>query len=340
MNIITGLQPTGELHIGNYFGALEPMKNKVNTLSTKDNFYLMVVDLHALTIELDYANYYKQILENLRVYLASGINLQNKNVHLFRQSHIPAHSELNWLLSCFTYFGEMSRMTQFKDKSKENNSNINCGLFSYPILMASDILLYDAEWVPVGEDQRQHLELARDIAVRINNKFDSDIFTVPKSYDKQLEFFSQSSPLRIRSLVNPDKKMSKSNSNLKSKILLSDKPEDAHKKIISATTDNLSNINWDYNNQAGITNLMQILALTSNQDIEKVKNDWTGTIRYGDFKKVVADSVSSFLADYQSRLAQITINDVLHTLSTSEIQANLQAKHVLLRFQKHLGIKK
>jgi tryptophanyl-tRNA synthetase len=340
MNIVTGLQPTGELHIGNYFGALEPMKNKINSLTSKDNFYLMVVDLHALTIEIDYANYYKQILENLRVYLASGINLKNGNVHLFRQSHISAHSELNWLLSCFTYFGEMSRMTQFKDKSKENNSNINCGLFSYPILMASDILLYDAPWVPVGEDQRQHLELARDIAIRINNKFNSDIFTVPENYSKQLEFFKQDNPLRIRSLSNPDKKMSKSSDDLKSKILLSDKPEDANRKIMSATTDNLSNINWDYQNQAGITNLMQILALTESKTVEEIKKDWIGTARYGDFKKVVANSISNFLSNYQDRLSKITTNDVLHSLSTGEIQANLQAKHTLLRFQKYLGLRK
>jgi tryptophanyl-tRNA synthetase len=343
MNILTGLQPTGALHIGNYFGAIMPMADKSRKLQAEDNMYMMAADLHALTIELDYTKFYDQIIQNLKLYIASGFAVDKPNVNLFRQSFVPAHSELAWLLSCFSYFGEMSRMTQFKDKSSQHGNNINVGLLSYPILMAADILLYDALYVPVGEDQQQHIELARNLAIRLNNKFNpqisKDLFVVPESYDKQNQFFALEKPLRIKSLTDPTKKMSKSSPDTKSKLLLSDVPTDGAKKIMGATTDTLGQINYNPESQPGITNLMDILGLITDTDIEQVKKEWTGNTRYGDFKKHVAGAVEAFLVNLQSNLSNVTNQDVELALKKGETNANIKANQTLLRVQKTLGLR-
>ena len=340
MNIITGLQATGDLHIGNYFGAILPMIEKSKQIQSTDKLYLFVPDLHSLTIDIDYSTFYQNILNNVRVYLACGLPQNQHNITVFRQSFVPAHSQMQWLLSCFSYFGEMSRMTQFKDKSKDHDSNINLGLFSYPVLMAGDILLYDALYVPIGEDQVQHLELCRDLAIRINNKFNKQIFVIPKNTGEQMEFIGYEKALRIRSLSNPEKKMSKSSPDEKSKIMLTDEPAKAIKKIMSATTDSLENISWNWETQPGITNLLQLFSILSGKSKEETILEWSGQKQYGPLKKAVAELISQFLTEFQTNLATISNQDVIKALTKGEIQANIQANHTLLRFQKSLGLHK
>src|SRR5690606_10149395 len=193
------------------------------------------------------------IMQNLRIYYASGLNTDHANVYIYRQSYIPAHSELAWILNCFTGFGEMARMTQFKDKSaKLSDDRINLGLFNYPVLMAADILLYDAAYVPVGDDQTQHLEFTRDIAERMNNRF-GEVFVVPKPVQEQHEFFGKDQGLRIRDLVDPTRKMSKSDETGRGVIFMTDSPDVARKKIMSATTDSFNEVQYDYKERSGIS---------------------------------------------------------------------------------------
>lgn len=338
MNILTGLQATGALHIGNYFGSIKQLIDKSNSIVDEDNIYLFVPDLHSLTIDVDYKSFSSSVLETVKIYLASGLKTDKKNIITFRQSRVAAHSQMMWLLSCFSYFGEMKKMTQFKDKSADNNANVNVGLFTYPILMAGDIFLYDVEYVPVGHDQTQHLELARNLAIRINNKFGQNIFTVPKKTVDQSTFFNLEKPLNVLSLTNPLKKMSKSNPDEYHKILLTDTPELATKKIMSSATDSLQCINWDWENQPGITNLLQILSLVSGQSVDEVVQTWKGKTMYGEFKKTVANEVSKFLTEFRQNYAKITDNQVLDALKCGEEKANLKANEVLERFQKHLGL--
>ncbi|MCA9329566.1 tryptophan--tRNA ligase, partial [Candidatus Saccharibacteria bacterium] len=263
--ILTGLRANSDLHIGNYFGALLPLIKMAKNNSDKYQINLFVPDLHSFTTPIDHKLLQKQIMHNLRIYVASGLLLNHPDVHIYRQSYIPAHSELTLILNCFTGFGEMNRMTQFKDRStKINADRISLGLFDYPVLMAADILLYGASYIPVGDDQTQHLEFTRDIAERLNAKF-GELFKLPKSAKEQRLFFAndnhpdnQDSGLRIKDLVDPSKKMSKSDETGKGIIFLGDDPEIAYKKVMSATTDNFSEINYDPINQPGISNLLQI----------------------------------------------------------------------------------
>jgi tryptophanyl-tRNA synthetase len=271
--ILTGLRANNDLHIGNYFGALLPMIDMAKNHAKDYEINLFVPDLHSFTTPIDHGQLQAQILHNLKIFVAAGLPLDHPGIHIYRQSYIPAHSELTWILDCFTYFGEMNRMTQFKDKSRriatrEYDEKIvggpTVGLFNYPVLMACDILLYGAEYVPVGDDQTQHLEFARDIAERINNKF-GELFVVPKPVKEQHEFFGKDQGLRIKDLVDPSKKMSKSDEHGRGVIFLGDTPEEAAKKIKSATTDSLSKIDFMNEEQAGIRNLLQILALIKGQ---------------------------------------------------------------------------
>lgn len=340
MNILTGLKASGNIHLGNYLGAILPMIQKSKELKPEDKFFFFVPDLHSFTIPIDYQSMYARILENVKIYIASGLDYQAENIFLYRQSFIPAHSELTWILSCFSYYGEMQRMTQFKDKSKNKGENVSVGLFTYPILMAADILLYDAQYIPLGDDQKQHLELARDLAIRFNNKFEKEIFTPPKPWKEQLEFMNLKHGVRIKSLQNPNKKMSKSVEDPKGTIALSDQPKDAAKKIMSAVTDTFENINWDPEKQPGITNLLQILALLSNQDIEQVKKDWTGKTRYGDLKKAVASEVESFLINFQANLNKIEEQEIEEILVQKENQVEVFAKETLLKAQVAVGIRR
>nr|MBP6042047.1 tryptophan--tRNA ligase [Candidatus Saccharibacteria bacterium] len=289
--IITGLRANGELHLGNYLGALAPMVQLQQKLKDNQELFLFVPDLHSFTTPIDHSCLYENILRNVRLYQAAGINTEHERTVIFRQSFVPAHSELTWILNCFTYFGEAQRMNEFKDKSaKLGNKEVSLGLLDYPVLMSADILLYGAKYVPLGEDQKQHLELTRTLAQRINNKF-GDVLTVPETWDKQQEFSSREVSVRIRSLTNPDKKMSKSIDDPKGTIGLLDDPKLAVKKIMSATTDSDENIRFDLKSQPGVSNLLQIGAILSEVNVYEYVKKWHGQKQYGPLKTEVAGLV-------------------------------------------------
>jgi tryptophanyl-tRNA synthetase len=337
--ILTGLRANNDLHIGNYFGALLPLIDMAKHHADEYEVNLFVPDLHSFTTPIDHAQLYDQIMHNLRLYVAAGLPLDQTNIHLYRQSYIPAHSELTWILDCFTGFGEMSRMTQFKDKSsKLSDDRISLGLFNYPVLMAADMLLYNADYVPVGDDQTQHLEFTRDIAVRMNSQF-GEIFTVPKAVKEQHEFFGKDQGLRIKDLVDPTKKMSKSDDTGKGVIFLGDQPEEAAKKIKSATTDSFSRIDASNQEQAGIRNLLQILALTTGKTLDEVNAEYDGQEQYGPLKVTVAGAVSSFLTDFQARLANVDEAQLMAKLETDEKQMNEVANATLLKAQRAVGLR-
>jgi tryptophanyl-tRNA synthetase len=337
--ILTGIRANNDLTIGNYLGALLPIIDMAKQRAGEYQVNMFVPDLHSFTTPIDHAQLQGQIMQNLRVFTAAGLPLGHDDVHIYRQSYVPAHSELTWILDCFTGMGEMNRMTQFKDKSsKLSEDRISVGLFNYPVLMAADILLYDAQYVPVGEDQTQHLEFTRDIAERLNNQF-GPLFTVPLSVPKQHEFFGKEQGLRIKDLQDPTKKMSKSDETGKGVIFMSDTPEAAAKKVMSATTDSLNKIAFDPKQQPGITNLLQIMALLSGRSQQEVNTEWEGQERYGDFKKAVADVVSTFLQDFQATLATIDDARILAKLERSETLMNETANATLLRAQKAVGLR-
>jgi tryptophanyl-tRNA synthetase len=231
-------------------------------------------------------------------------------------------------------------MTQFKEKSEEHRDSVSVGLFNYPILMAADILLYDANYIPLGEDQFQHLELTRNIAIRMNNKFEKELFTIPEDEMSQVKFMGLDKGLRIRSLTEPSKKMSKSSTNEKSKISLNDDPKQAMKKIMSATTDSEGVIRFDMVNQPGISNLMQIEALINDRDLQDVISDFAGQTMYGDLKKKVADSVFHFLSDFQEKVANISDADVEKILEDGETYAREASNAKLHLIQKAVGLRK
>ena len=315
--ILTGIRSNEEPTLGNYLGAFVPMVQLQQRYAGRYQLNMFVPDLHSFTTPIDHTTLYENTLTNLKYFIAAGLDITDEHTLLYRQSFIPAHSELTWILDCFTGFGEMSRMTQFKEKSADNSSNVTVGLFNYPVLMAADILLYNARWVPVGEDQFQHLEITRDIALRMNHKF-GELFTVPEPTAKQTAFIQRDTGLRIRSLTNPEKKMSKSSTDQKSKINLADTPAQARKKIMAATTDSLGVINFDWQRQPGITNLLQLLAILTNRPQAEVNTEWVGQTQYGPLKRAVAEAVATFLTDFQTRLADISDETLLATLERSE----------------------
>lgn len=322
--IFSGIQPSGNLTLGNYLGAL---KNWVKLQNEYDCFFC-VVDLHAITVKQIPADLRKRTLEVLAIYIACGID-PDKNT-LFIQSHVPAHSEASWLLTCNTYMGELSRMTQFKDKSKKHADSIPAGLFTYPILMAADILLYNTDLVPVGIDQKQHLELARDLATRFNNSY-SPTFKIPEPYIPPVG-------AKIMSLQDPTKKMSKSDDNPNSYILIMDSPEIIRKKISRAVTDSVGVINYT-DEQPGIKNLLDILisikGYTKDNIVEIYKNKG-----YADLKNDVADAIINELAPIQDK-----VNNLLKDKkSLEEIyklgaeKANYAAIKNLKKMQKKIGL--
>ena len=338
--ILTGLRANNDLTLGNYFGGMLPIIDMAQNKGTEYQVNLMVADLHSFTTPIDHSMLYGQIHHNLKVFVAAGLPMDNNNVRLFRQSYVPAHSELAWILDCFTGVGEMSRMVEYKDKSaKLGQDRTSVGLFNYPVLMACDVLLYGASYVPVGDDQRQHLEYMRDIADRINTRF-GELFVVPEPVKKQHEFFGKDQGLRIMDLQTPTKKMSKSDEFGKGVIFLSDSPEDAAKKVMSATTDDKANVQFDRENQPGISNLLEILALLRGQPLADAIKEFEGQTRYGDFKKVVAEEVKTFLTDFQAKLASVDEQAVLTKLETSEAAMNKQANERLLSVQKAIGLRK
>ena len=334
--ILTGIRVNGELTLGNFLGALVPMVRLANQHSNEYQINIFVPDLHTIIADID-GDLQQNIIKSLKYYLAAGLVL-NDNIHLYRQSRVPAHSELNWILNCVATTGELSRMTQFKDKSGGKES-VSCGIFTYPILMAADILLYDAEYIPVGEDQFQHIELTRNLALRVNHRFNQNIFTIPKPTVEQAKFMGAEKGIRIRDLQNPEKKMSKSSLAENSKIMLSDTPEKAAKKIMSATTDSLGKIQFDMINQPGISNLLQIDALITDTPLQDVISTWAGETHYGDLKKKVAADISTFLELFQAKLATIDDAIILKALEKGEEYANTKANVRLLEVQKAFGLR-
>lgn len=337
--ILTGLRANNDLHIGNYFGALLPLIDMAKKHAGEYQINLFVPDLHSFTTPIDHTQLGPQIMNNLRLFVAAGLPLDNPDVHIYRQSYIPAHSELTVLLNNFTGMGEMERMTQFKDKSaKFGTDRVTVGLFDYPVLMACDILLYGAEYVPVGDDQSQHIEITRDLGERMNNKF-GELFTLPHEVAKQHEFFGKDQGLRIKDLADPTKKMSKSDDSGKGIIFLSEDPKAAAKKVMSATTDSVGVVNLDYDNQPGISNLLQILALFTDRSLDDVVKEYRGQTSYGDLKKAVADATEQFLTEFQKRYDQVDMAALVTKLEKSEMAMNHIANATLLKVQTALGLR-
>jgi tryptophanyl-tRNA synthetase len=337
--ILTGLRANNDLHIGNYLGALLPLVDMANKRAEEHQVNLFVPDLHSFTTPIDHTLLRRQIMSNLKVFVAAGLNIDHPDVHIYRQSYISAHSELTWILDCFTGMGEMSRMTQFKDKSaKLNEDRISVGLFNYPVLMACDILLYGASYVPVGDDQSQHLEFTRDIAERVNAQF-GGLFTVPKPVREQHEFFGKDQGLRVKDLIDPTKKMSKSDETGKGVIFLSDSPDEARKKIMGAATDSFGEVRYDVKERAGISNLLQMLALLTNRDIAEVVKEYEAQTMYGPLKSAVADAVEAFLQEFQAKLAQVDEAALMDKLEASEAAMRDQANQTLLKVQRAVGLR-
>jgi len=337
--ILTGLRANNDLHIGNYFGALLPLVDMAKNRAGEYQINLFVPDLHSFTTPIDHSLLQDQIINNVRLFVAAGLSLDNSDVHVYRQSYISAHSELTVILNCFTGMGEMERMTQYKDKSsKLEGDRISVGLFDYPVLMACDILLYGAQYIPVGDDQSQHIEFTRDIGERMNSKF-GELFTLPFEVKKQHEFFDKDQGLRIKDLVDPTKKMSKSDESGRGIIFLSDDPAAAAKKVMGATTDSVGSIHLDYNNQPGISNLLQILALFTNQPLEDVIKEYEGQTSYGDLKKAVAKATQAFLSAFQAAYSQVDMDAVQTKLTTSEATMNKIANQTLQNVQKAIGLR-
>jgi tryptophanyl-tRNA synthetase len=283
--IFSGVQPSGNLTIGNYLGAI---KNWTALQDDYDCIYC-VVDMHAITVRQVPAELRKRTYETLAVYVAAGLDPE-KNT-LFVQSHVPGHAMLAWDLGCYTMFGELSRMTQFKDKSAKHADNINAGLFTYPVLMAADILLYQTDLVPVGQDQRQHLELARDIAIRFNNAY-SDTFTVPEGY-------IQKTGMKIMSLADPTKKMSKSDTNPNATVAILDSRDDVIRKFKRAVTDSDTVVRYA-EGKDGINNLMSIYSCFTGKSLDEIEREFDGK-GYGDFKLAVGETVADSLAPLRER---------------------------------------
>ena len=321
--IFSGVQPSGILTIGNYLGAI---KNWVGLADDYDCIYC-AVDMHAITVRQDPAELRKRTRELLAIYIAAGIDPEKCT--LFVQSHVPAHAELSWILGCYTQFGELSRMTQFKDKSSKHADNINSGLFTYPVLMASDILLYQADLVPVGQDQRQHIELTRDIATRFNGIY-GDVFTVP-------EGFIPPSGAKIMSLQDPTKKMSKSDTNVNSFVTLMDSRDDIVRKFKRAVTDSDTCVRFA-DGKDGINNLMNIYSCFTGKSHAEIEKEFEGR-GYGDFKLAVGEVVADGLAPLQARYNQI-ISDKAYleeVMKNGARAASYRAEKTIRKVSKKVG---
>ncbi|WDE12507.1 tryptophan--tRNA ligase [Thalassomonas haliotis] len=286
--VLSGCQPSGELTIGNYLGALRQWVN----MQDSHECYYMLVDQHAITVRPKAEDLRKAILDGLALYLACGVDPEQSTI--FIQSHVPEHSQLSWVLNCYTQMGELNRMTQYKDKSQKSEANMNSGLFTYPVLMAADILLYGADKVPVGDDQKQHLELARDIATRFNN-LHGDVFTIPDPYIPEFG-------ARIMSLQEPTKKMSKSDNNPANFIGLLEEPKKIAKKIKRAMTDSdeQARIYFDVAEKPGVSNLLSLLSCTTGQSVESLVPGYEDKM-YGHLKGDVADAVVALLEPIQEK---------------------------------------
>ena len=322
--ILSGIQPSGALTLGSYLGAI---KNWVNFSNEYDSYY-MIVDMHAITARQNPATLRKTALEQLAQYVAAGIDPEKNTI--FIQSHVPAHAQLAWVLNCYTMFGELSRMTQFKDKSAKNADNINAGLFTYPVLMAADILLYQAELVPVGGDQKQHVELTRDIAVRFNGVY-GDVFKIPEPFIPKVG-------ARIMSLQEPRNKMSKSDVQDGGCIYIMDKPEDVMRAFKSAVTDSDTSIRYDVGEKPGISNLMQIYSVCADKALDEIEREFSG-LGYGVFKERVGESVVERLRPVRDEALRIISDKAyLEEVYTQGAQkASYAANKTLRKVYKKLG---
>lgn len=322
--ILSGIKPSGDLTLGSYLGAI---KNWVELSDDYECFYMMA-DMHAITVRQEPSELRRRTLAQLAQYIACGLDPKKNTI--FIQSHVSAHAELAWALNCYTMFGELSRMTQFKDKSAKNATNINAGLFTYPVLMASDILIYQADLVPVGEDQKQHVELTRDIATRFNGVY-GDVFTIP-------EPFIPKTGARIMSLQEPQNKMSKSEQDNGGCVCLLDAPEKIIKAFKRAVTDSDTCVRFDTKEKPGISNLMQIYSVITNKSFEQIENEFASR-GYGDFKKSVGEAVVEVLRPVREE-AQRLINDKAYLESIYKEgaeHASYVANKTLRKVYKKLG---
>lgn len=321
--IFSGIQPSGTITLGNYLGALKHFVD----LQENNQCYFCIVDEHAITVPQDPKQLQKNIRNLAALYIAVGIDPERST--LFIQSEVPAHAQLGWVMQCISYIGELERMTQFKDKSAGKDA-VSAGLLTYPPLMVADILLYNTDIVPVGEDQKQHLELTRDLAERFNKKY-NEIFTIPEVSIPKVGS-------RIMSLQDPTKKMSKSDSNTKAFISMLDEEKQIEKKIKSAVTDSEGIIKFDKDNKAGVSNLLTIYSICSNQSIEDLEKKYEGK-GYGEFKADVAEAVINTIKPIQERYYNLLESEKLDQyLDLGAEKANAVASKMMKKVEKAMGL--
>ena len=323
--MLSGIKPTGQLHLGNYIGALR------HFVENQEEYEMIafIANLHCITIPQDPDELRKNLRDCVALYLACG--LDPKKSTIFLQTDVMEHAQLGFIINCHTYLGELNRMTQFKDKQAKGEKNLSGGLYTYPALMAADILIYDADYVPVGEDQKQHVELCRDVAIRMNNRY-GELFRVPEPAVPKVG-------ARIMSLSDPSKKMSKSDTlGDKGCIYLLDPLPKARKKIMSAKTDSLGIVHFDPENQPGISNLMQILSSLTGESMDAIEKEFEGK-GYGDFKKAVANAVCDTLEKIQTRYNEILESDIIDTtLREGAEKARAMASKKLDQVQRAIGM--
>ena len=321
--MLSGIKPSGRLTLGNYIGAIR----KFVEYQDEYELYVFIANLHAITVAQDKAELKKNTKDLIALYLACG--LDPKKVTIFLQSDVHEHAELGWIMTCNSYMGELQRMTQYKDKTAKGETGITAGLFTYPSLMAADILLYDADYVPVGIDQKQHVELTRNLAERFNNRY-GETFVIPEPVVAKVG-------AKIYSLQNPTKKMSKSEENPKGTIDLLDEPSLARKKVMSAVTDSLGIIQYDPENQPGISNLLTILSSLNGESIESIVNRYEGK-GYGEFKKEVGQQVFDILSDLQKRYNEIIASGMAEqVIKEGNEKASFIARKKLSKVKRKIG---
>lgn len=321
--IFSGIKPSGSLHLGNYLGAIKQWINMQNNY----NCIFCVVDYHAITVKQDPIELKKNIIDIVKIYLASG--LDPKKTIIFQQSNVSEHTELAWILNCVARVADLDKMTQFKDKGGDNKETVSVGLYDYPVLMAADILLYNTEIVPVGDDQIQHIELARTLARRFNKQF-GEIFTIPKA-------IIQKQGSRIMGLDDATKKMSKSAESPANYIGLLDDPKIAAKKIMRAVTDSEALIKFDIKKKPEISNLLTIYSLLTDKSINDLEKYYSKS-GYGDFKKGLAKTVEDFLIDFQNKFNKISNNEVAKVLQNGKTNAKLITEKTLQKVKLKIGI--
>jgi tryptophanyl-tRNA synthetase len=323
--MLSGIKPTGQLHLGNYIGALH------HFVEYQDQYemFAFIANLHCITVPQDPKTLQKNLKDCVALYLACG--LDPKKSTIFLQTDVMQHAQLGYIMCCHTYMGELNRMTQFKDKQAKGEKNLSGGLYTYPALMAADILLYSPDYVPVGDDQKQHVELTRDIAERMNHRY-GDLFKIPEPLVAKVG-------ARIMSLSDPSKKMSKSDETNKGCIYLLDDLKTARKKVMGAVTDSLNCVHYDPENQPGVTNLIQIYSsLNNDRSYNEIEKEFEGK-GYGDFKRAVADSVCETLEKIQTRYNEIINSDLIESvLKEGAERASKIAAPELEKVQKAIGM--